>query len=59
MPSAIRQQAGSYKVSRAFDVSLRQAVDATHRQLQQDAQIRRVTIPHLTEALLVDQRTGL
>ena len=35
-----------------------QAVDTTHRQLQQDALIQRVTTPHLADVLLVDQRVG-
>ncbi len=36
-----------------------QAIDAAHRQLQQNALIQQVTITHLANPPLVDQRTGL
>ncbi|MCY1462564.1 hypothetical protein D9M71_803520 [compost metagenome] len=36
-----------------------QAIDAAHRQLEQHTLIEQVTIPHLTNSPLVDQRAGL
>src|SRR5690606_20531023 len=36
-----------------------QAVDTTHRQLQQDALVEQIAITHLTDSPLVDQRAGL